>query len=77
MNSFVFLVFAAACILILAILSTFLIMKYLTYRRIQNRRIKELEGERKLYNNIYDGKGEIYIVLNAADKIPSYVSIGS
>lgn len=77
MNSFVFLVFAAACILILAILSTFLIMKYLTYRRIQNRRIKELEGERKLYNNIYDGKGEIYIVLNAADKVPSYVSIGS
>lgn len=77
MNSFEFLVFAAACALILIILSTVLIMRYLSYRKIQESQIKEIEGERKLYNNIYDGKSEIYIVLNAADKIPSYVSIGS
>lgn len=77
MNSFEFLVFAAACALILIILSTVLIMRYLYYRKIQDAQMKEIEGEHKLYNNIYDGKSEVYIVLNAADKIPSYVSIGS
>ena len=36
MNSFEFLVFAAACALILSLLSTVLIMRYLYYRKIQD-----------------------------------------
>lgn len=77
MNSFDFIVFAAACALILVILATALITKYIALVKKQDDREKELTGERNLYNNIYTSTDEIYIVLNAATKIPSYVSTGT
>lgn len=77
MNSFGFMIFAAACALILVLLSTVLLMKYFSYRRIQDEQIRQLNGERMLYNNLYEGNTEVYIVLNNIDKIPSYVSNGS
>lgn len=77
MNDFGFMILAAACVLILVLLSTVLLMRYFFYRRIQNEQIRQLEGERKLYSNLDEGNSDIYIVLGAADKIPSYVSNGS
>lgn len=73
MNSFGFMILAAMCVLILVLLSTALLMRYFFYRRIQNEQIRQLDGERRLYRDLSDGKSEIYIVLNASDKIPSYV----
>lgn len=77
MNGFGFLILAAVCVLFFVLLSTVLLMKYFSLRKIQNEQIRQLAGERKLYSNLYEGNSEVYIVLNNVDKIPSYVSSGS
>ena len=77
MTSFDFAVFAAACALILVILCTALFTKYAAMKRKQDEREGELIGERNLYNSIYNSTEDIYIVLNAANQVPSYVSSGT
>lgn len=74
MNKFTFMVFAMICFVVLLILCTVILQKYWAYSRIAKNKIKELSGERKLYENVYGSENSVYIVLNATTKIPRYVS---
>ena len=77
MNSLGFLVLGAACVMIMLIVITVLIRNYISFRKMETEKIRQLGGERKLYETIYNSGKELYIVLGAADKIPRYVSGGS
>ncbi len=74
MNGFGFFVLAVVCIVILLVLSTIIVFKYASNSRMETEMIKSLSGERNLYNNIYNGKSDIYIVIKAINKIPVHIS---
>ena len=68
-----FIVFAAACLLVLIFIATFVMQQYFVMRRVERERIKQLEGERELYDALRESKSEVSLVLNASNRIPSYV----
>lgn len=77
MNSFGFFVIAAACVMLFLIVITVVLRNYFSFRKLETEKIRELSGERELYQTVYNSGNELYIVLGAADKIPKYVSGGS
>lgn len=77
MNSFGFLVLSGACVMTLIIVITVVLRNYYALKKIQREKIRELGGERKLYETVYNSGSELYVVLGASDKIPRYVSGGS
>lgn len=77
MNGFGFLVLGAACVAVLIIVLTMIVRKYFIFKKRETEKIRELGGERKLYETVYGSKDEMYIMLGASDKIPRYVSSGS
>ena len=77
MNSFGFLVLAAACVAVVLVVITVVMRNYLSFKKMEKEKIRELSGERKLYETVYNSGNELYIVLGAGDKIAKYVSGGS
>lgn len=77
MNGFGFFVLSAACVAAVVIVLTVIIRQYWVFKKRETEKIRELGGERKLYETVYGSRNEMYIMLGASDKIPRYVSSGS